>query len=295
MQTPHELIDAVVRSVAGRTADHLTRVTIGGLNETYRLESPGHDPIIVRIAHRPQPWFTHEAEAMRRARAVGVPTPHVLGVEHVDHEGTLLSFSVLSMVRGRALDELADDLSDADVHRLVRDGGELLARLHSIDMPGPKRQRLEPLAEPLRTRALETVARNDGAKALAIVEQGITMLAAIAEASSAPAMLGHGDWLPKHVMIDAGEISGLIDWEFAGPAAPAFDLAHWEVAAGTLRELAPLLREGYARVSDPAVAGAGLVPACAVHFALEILSWQNPASPARIQQCIDVINRHACG
>ena len=33
---------------------------------------------------------------MAQARGVGVPTPDVLGVEQVDHDGELLSFSIAS-------------------------------------------------------------------------------------------------------------------------------------------------------------------------------------------------------
>jgi hypothetical protein len=46
---------------------------------------------------------------MARARAVGVPTPEVLGVEHVEHDG---------------------ELPAAYLEGLVMDGGELLARVH---------------------------------------------------------------------------------------------------------------------------------------------------------------------
>ena len=106
--------------------------------------------------------------------------------------------------------------------------------------------------------------------------------------------LAHGDWLPKHLLIDdGGAIVGVIDWEFAGPASPAFDLAHWEVSAGDgLHDRSDLLRLGYARVADPDAADAGWVPAFAIDFALEVLGWRNPASPARLRRCVDVIARH---
>ncbi len=48
---------------------------------------------------------------MAQARGVGVPTPDVLGVEQVDHDGELLSFSILRLVPGRSLDELAGEMS----------------------------------------------------------------------------------------------------------------------------------------------------------------------------------------
>jgi thiamine kinase-like enzyme len=86
----------------------------------------------------------------------------------------------------------------------------------------------------------------------------------------------------------------VIDWEFAGPASPAFDLAHWWVAAGDdLHDRSDLLRLGYARVADPDAADAGWLSAFAIHFALEVLGWRNPAPPPRLRRCVDVIARYA--
>jgi aminoglycoside phosphotransferase (APT) family kinase protein len=106
--------------------------------------------------------------------------------------------------------------------------------------------------------------------------------------------LAHGDWLPKHLLIDDGAIVSVIDWEFAGPASPAFDLARWEVSAGDgLHDRSDLLRRGYARFADPDAADAGWVPAFAIDWALEVLGWKNPAPPARLRRCVDVIARYA--
>jgi aminoglycoside phosphotransferase (APT) family kinase protein len=106
--------------------------------------------------------------------------------------------------------------------------------------------------------------------------------------------LAHSDWLPKHLLIDDGAIVGVIDWERAGPASPAFDLARWEVSAGDrLHDRSDLLRRGYARVADPDSADAGWVPAFAIDWALEVLGWKNPAPPARLRRCVDVVARYA--
>jgi Ser/Thr protein kinase RdoA (MazF antagonist) len=85
--------------------------------------------------------------------------------------------------------------------------------------------------------------------------------------------------VPKHLLLDDGAIVGVIDWEFAGPASPAYDFAMWEVSAGDgLHDRSALLRLGYARVADPDAADAGWVPAFVVGWALEVLGWRNPAS-----------------
>src|SRR5919201_1883780 len=101
----------------------------------------------------------------------------------------------------------------------------------------------------------------------------------------------------EHVMAQARgvgvptpEVLGVIDWEGAGPASPAFDFAMWEVSAGApLHDRSDLLRRGYARVTDPDSAAAGWVPAFAIDWALEKLGWKNPAPPAQQRRCVDVI------
>ena len=293
--TPRPVIDSVVRSICGREVERLVRLTSGGLHETYRVEVTNHVPVVVRIARRPVPWFTDEEHAMTQARGVGVPTPDVLGVEQVDHDGELLSFSILRLVPGRSLDEFAGELSVSDLERLVMDGGELLARLHSIVPERGMPHELEPPDERFVARVVRVADQALGPAAAAVVERGAELLRDEVMTRPSPRLLlAHGDWLPKHFLIDDERaIVGVIDWEFAGPASPAFDLAHWEVAAGDgLHDRSDLLRLGYARVADPDAADAGWVPAFAIDFALEVLGWRNPASPARLRRCVDVIARH---
>ena len=293
--TPRPIIDSVVRSVYGREVERLVRLTAGGLHETYRVEVRNGLPVVVRIARQPTPWFTDEERIMAQAREVGVPTPEVVGVEQVDDDGELLSLSVLRLVPGRSLDELAGVLPASDLERLVMDGGELLARVHSVVPDRGIRHELEPPDEGAVARAAHRAHQALGPAAAAVVERGAELLRD--ELMTGPALtlaLAHGDWLPKHLLIDDGAIVGVIDWEFAGPASPAFDLARWEVSAGdALHDRSDLLRRGYARVADPDAAAAGWVPAFAIDWALEVLGWKNPAPPARLRRCIDVIARYA--
>jgi aminoglycoside phosphotransferase (APT) family kinase protein len=238
------------------------------------------------------PWFTDEEHVMAQARGVGMPTPDVLGVEQVDHEDELLSFSILRLVPGRSLDEVAGELPASDLERLVLEGGELLARLHSVVPDRGMRHKLEPPDERFVARVVRVANQAFGPAAAAVVECGAELLRDELMTRPAPGLsLAHGDWLPKHLLIDdGGAIVSVIDWEFAGPASPAFDLAHWEVAAGDgLHDRSDLLRLGYARVADPDVADAGWVRAFAIDFALEVLGWRNPAPPARLRRCVDVI------
>lgn len=293
--TPRPVIDSVVRSVCGREVERLVRLTRGGLHEAYRVEVRSDVPVVIRIARQPVPWFTDEEHVMAQAREVGVPTPDVLGIEQVDHDGELLSFSILRLLPGRSLDELAAELPASDLERLVMDGGELLARVHSVVPDRGIRHEPEPPNEAFVARVVRVTHQMLGPAAAAVVERGAELLRDEVLTRPAPRpALAHSDWLPKHLLIDDGAIVGVIDWEFAGPASPAFDIARWEVSAGEgLHDRLDLLRCGYARVADPAAAAAGWVPAFAIDWALEVLGWKNPAAPSQLRRCVEVIAHYA--
>lgn len=292
--TPRSVLDSVVRSVCGRDVERLVRLTGGGMNETYRVALSNGVAVIARIARQPKPWFLDEAYLMRQARDLGVPTPEVLGVERVEHEGELLSFSIQRYVPGRSLDQIVGELPRPDLERLVVDGGELLARIHSAVPDRGIRHELRLPDDAAVDRVVRIVDEALGWEAATVVEQGAEFLREEVETRPAPPLsLAQGDFLPKNLLVDAGAIVGVIDWEFAGPAPAAFDLARWEVSAGApWHDRSDLLRCGYARVTDPRAASAGLVPAFAVDWALEKLGWENPVSPAQFRRCLEVIARY---
>jgi aminoglycoside phosphotransferase (APT) family kinase protein len=293
--TPRSLIDAVVRSVCGREVERLVPLAGGGMNETYRVELAGDDAVVVRIARQDVPWFVDEAYLMTQARAVGVPTAEVLGLEHLDHDGRLLSFSVQQFLPGRSLDELVGELSAAGLERLVLDAGEILARVHSVGLEDRGVRHVLRLPEEHEiTRVAGIVREAFGSAEAAVVERGAEFLRQqVTTRAAPPVSLVHGDFCPKNLLIHDGAVVGIIDWEFAGRTAPAYDFAQWEVDAGdVLQDRLDLVRRGYARIADPESAEAGWTPAFAIDWALEKLGWKNPASPAQARRCLDVIARY---
>jgi aminoglycoside phosphotransferase (APT) family kinase protein len=292
--TPRPLIDSVVRSICGREVDRVVPLTGGGMSETCRVELLHDMAVVVRIARQPVPWFTDEDHLSAQVRSVGVPTPEVLGVEQVEHDGELLSVSIQRLVPGRTLDELAGELPASDLARLIMDSGELLARVHSIAPGRGMRHEIQSPDEVFVGRLARNIDQAFGTAAAASIERGADLLRKEVMTRPAPRLaLSQGDWMPKNLLIDDGAIVGVIDWEFAGPASPAFDFARWEVSAGDpLQDRTDLLRRGYARVTDPDAADAGWVPAFAIDWALEKLGWKNPATLVQQRRCLDVIARY---
>ena len=294
--SPRPLIDSVVRSVCGTGVERLVPLTGGGMNETYRAELASDVAVLVRISRQAEGWFIDEAHLMGLAREVGVPTSEVLGLEQVHHDGDLLSFSVQQFLPGRSLGDLVGELSAPDLERLVIAAGELLARVHSI-VPNSGRGIRHELRWP-DERFVARVARMVevalGPAAAEVIGRGAGFLRERATRPAPRVALAQGDFLPKNLLIRDEAIVGVIDWEFAGPASPAFDLARWEVSAGEpLHDRSALVRRGYARVADPSFADAGLTSAFAIDWALEKLAWKDPATPAQVRRCVEVIARYA--
>jgi aminoglycoside phosphotransferase (APT) family kinase protein len=293
--TPRRIIDSVVRSVCRRDIEHLVALAGGGMNETYRVGLVGGSEVVVRIARQDVPWFVDEAHLMAQARAVDVPTAEVLGLEHLDHDGELLSFSVQEFLPGRSLEEVMGELPAGELERLVVDAGEILARVHSVVTERGMRHELRMPEEHEVTRVAQIVRELFGQTDAAVVERGAVFLRReLATRATPPVSLVHGDFCPKNLLIHDGAVVGFIDWEFAGAAPAAYDFAQWEVDAGApMNDRLDLVRRGYARIADPASADAGWTPAFAIDWALEKLGWKNPASLAQMRRCLDVMARYA--
>lgn len=218
------------------------------MNETYRVELVGGGVVATRIARQPEPWFVDEAHFMAQARRVGVPTPEVLGLQQLPHDGALRSFSIQQFLPGRSLDALVGELSVGELERLVVDAGELLARVHSVVPDGGRgiRHELRVPAMDVVDRAVRIVGAALGSAAAVAVERGADFLRhQVARRAVSPISLAQGDFMPKNLLVHGGVIVGVLDWEFAGPASPAFDLARWEVSAGDpLQDRSDLVRRG---------------------------------------------------
>ena len=170
---------------------------------------------------------SQEFAVLRVAHANGVIVPQPLFVCG-DDTVTGRQFFVMKRIAGIAAG-----------HRLTRDPGLIpdgealaetlganLARLHAIAPPQPALDRVLP--PPKSNHALATVAdyrayvdtRNDAHPAL----EWALRWCEIHAPRPAAATLIHRDYRTGNYMVDAGRLTGVLDWEFAGWGDPSEDL-----------------------------------------------------------------------
>ena len=246
----------------------LIRLTGGASQETWAFDVVGHDGIVPLILRRMPSGVALidagigpelEAWLIRCAHRCGVPEP---GVRHVlDPEDALGRGFVMERVEGETLARriLRDDIF-ADVRpRLARMCGEILARIHAIDMREAPRLPVQPALA--QVEELEAVHRNANCRS-AVFELALRWLRQNIPEEVSPPRLVHGDFRNGNLIIGREGVRAVLDWELAHLGDPAEDLGYitvnsWRFGAidkpvggfGTIEQLL----EGYLAAGGPPI------------------------------------------
>jgi len=165
---------------------------------------------------------------------------------------------------------------DARGHRLVRDPeldpvrdtlverlGEELARLHAVEPPHPALDGLpQPPLSPAHARIQEYRGYLDALpEPQPVLEWGLRWLERKAPTSD-DVVLCHCDYRTGNYLVEAGELTGILDWEFASWSDPLEDIAwfcarcwrfgQWHQEAGGMGSRNAFYR-GYERISGKPV------------------------------------------
>lgn len=263
-RTPPAIIDEIVRKATGSSPTEKQRIIKGEANEVHAVKIDSSREVIVRISREreAESRFQSERWAIEQAAKVDVPVPRVLLVESLQLEGKSVGISVEERLPGVPLDELAKYTSDEDLAEILQRAGTLLSRVHSVKTEG--------------FGEIDKRGRGEHASIAGIFSEGNlseqVLLAAAQSASLDPRILKralhilqefqnscppvsphllHGDFGPKHLLIERGKITGIIDFENARSGDPLQEFANWHFFFENRYPIEPL-KKGY---SDKSVFG----------------------------------------
>jgi aminoglycoside phosphotransferase (APT) family kinase protein len=200
-------------------------------NDVWRLPS-GY----LRLAWRGDRGRLAREAAILRALAGTVPVPQVLDLGGDER----LSWSLTSAMPGTPLAERCGWPAPAGLRGLARQAAGVLRALHSWPVPvelaaGLRRPAADP--DPLRRAGAELVLLPPSsalglvpvASGLAFVDRGVLDAAAarlrgLGDPAGDGDVLLHGDFYLGNILVNGGQVSALIDFEFARMGAPDLEL-----------------------------------------------------------------------
>ncbi len=231
MEDRRDALAAWLAEQAGAATAHITaldKLSGGAIQENWALDvdfDGRREALVVRTdapsgvsvsLGRPE-----EFALFRAAFAAGVTVPEPLWQ---DPAGTVLGkpFFVMRRIAGTAA---GHRLVKAPLPGLAERLGRELARIHTIT---PPRADLAFLGTPPDNHALAWVATFrawlDGHSAAhPVLEWGLRWLERNAPPAG-PMVLSHNDFRTGNIMVDGAEVTGILDWEFAGWGDPLADI-----------------------------------------------------------------------
>lgn len=220
----------------------LTPLEGGHSGETF-LGTNGSEQVVVRIyaarsATRGEGAVDIDAAVLRLVRGL-LPVPEVLEVRRPDPGADIPAVLVTSFLPGERLDQVLPRADPALVGRIGAHLGELLTRLNRmpflrtgpfIDAElrvgsfGPAATDLRAFVEDLVPGSpLATWDVSDREALFELADRAQDLLDTVDRRC-----LVHSDFNPKNLLVDpqTGEVTGLLDWEFAHAGLPVTDLGN---------------------------------------------------------------------
>jgi aminoglycoside phosphotransferase (APT) family kinase protein len=249
-------LKAIINDAVSWGPSKIERIIKGVGNEVYLLKAPNNheSDLILRIHHGNHPEFYTEKWAFDKVKKQGVAVPTILKIADFIDGDNKLTYSVETALRGRSLDDyLEKGLNNKQKERFAVLAGEAMAHIHQVKTVGFGHftkngvGRFKTLAESMQQHddyddlvgaALTT--RLSGAE----LERAVAMIDTINSAEESH--LIHTDYAPKHIFIDKGKISGVIDFEICMSGLAATDFNRWRTQESRISIKGLIL--GYERV-----------------------------------------------
>lgn len=165
--------------------------------------------------YKAQVCFQRETYALENFGKADIPVPEIVfkSASFGADESCLV---VTEHIKGTALDNV-----QRQRNTYCYQAGRMLSKIHSL----PIASIAQPLVIPGEEIARQLTVFADEEKIRHPLLQSIEQTLAEVN-SSHHAVMSHGDFIGRHILVSKGTISGIIDWENLRTARPEFDLGH---------------------------------------------------------------------
>lgn len=254
---PEPALNMIVSNIVGSPMVEKERILKGEANEVYDVKTRAGDEVFVRIERRGL-GFLQERWAIEQCQKVTVPAPEILGITHLNSQGELLAVCIQRKIEGDTLERGSinvDEMDQETLRGIINQAGEILAKIHSIPTQGFDRidQHGVGKFETFKDMMLDREAERGEYMRLAkrinldsqVIERAMKIISDHQDLyEEVGSVLNHGDFGPKHIMVDGDKITGILDWGEAQGNSPVYDIARWDYWFG---DWIPTewLKEGY--------------------------------------------------
>ncbi len=240
--TPDPILDQVILKALNSHPETKVRLIAGEINEVYELKLKDGQTVILRIFHGDENEFEFEEWPINEAAKVGVPVPKIISLQTVPVNGKPRYFCIQEKLNGQTVDKrpVMPPAEDHEyLHKIVRQAGAILSKIHQVKTPGfgpiskDGKTKYPTLTERLDYRyefkkykqVLERIEVEPGIidQAKAILDKHHDLL------ESVEPRLIHGDFGPKHILIENQQITGIIDFGNAHGGDIAEEFAGWDI------------------------------------------------------------------
>jgi aminoglycoside phosphotransferase (APT) family kinase protein len=238
-----ELTHAVVQRLWD--VNHLGRVDTLA-RSTRGINNPGalvNDALFLRVDGLTD-WdvsrFAGEARAYDRLKATGIPVPEIVALD-TSHRFIPHDYMIMTKVSGRPVIDCWPALNAVERQRVAYEAGEYLARLHQVQFPQyGKMYDLPAVGFDTWPEVVEDFYRNyrnlgieKGALSPELVAHMDAMMQNMAPALAAVTEKGliHGDYHFENILQDAGQVTGILDFEWSKVGDGSWDFkvdTQWE-------------------------------------------------------------------
>ena len=236
-----------IRAHVDAPVERITPMAGGKVNAHVRAELGDGRAVVLRI-HLRDPMAAGKERALLALFAGRMPLPTVLGHGTCELEGLPHGYLVLDWLAGATLDRQAEAMSEPALGRAGVTTGRAMATVHAearaslgfldpqLRVPRPMGGLREVWAGYLgELMAKPTVAAHLGPERIAALRSLVRAEAGRLDALEGDYAIQHGDCKPTNVRVTVdGEVTGLLDWEFAWSGPRLFDwgqMLRWPLPA----------------------------------------------------------------